>query len=185
MFNSKEKLAMIARPSETPLTAKSLNTVLASNNSCVARPASLRLVEKGESLGRIPFGISDVDTMGFVGSKPWGDLDSPMLNEGADVEGCGHGAKRALELLLSHKDSKIYDPIHTASKGNAVEANHQRLRPGSQQGIQDGWNCGFDLGFRNVCSSSCSKSSSSFLSPSSLFCVSLRGSSRPGSFMVC
>ena len=29
MFNSREKLAMIARPSETPLTAKSLNAVLA------------------------------------------------------------------------------------------------------------------------------------------------------------
>ena len=59
-----------------------------------------------------------------------------MLNEGADVEGGGHGAKRALELLLSHQDSKIYYLIHTASKGNAVEANHQRLRQRSQQEIE-------------------------------------------------
>ena len=33
MFNNREKLAMIARPSETPLTAKSLNAALASEKS--------------------------------------------------------------------------------------------------------------------------------------------------------
>lgn len=122
---------MIARPSETPLTAKSLKAVLAFDNSCVARLVPLCFVEERENLGGIPFRIPNVDSMGFVGSKPWGNLDSPMFNQGADVEGCGHGAKSALHLLLSQTLSKHCKHCHlirTASKGNAVEANHHRLR---------------------------------------------------------
>ncbi len=40
------------------------------------------------------------------------------------------------------------------------------------------------LGFRNVCSTSCSRSSSSCFPSLILFCVSLRGLSSPGSFIV-
>ena len=131
MFKSKEKLAMIARPSETPLTAKSLNAVLAFKNSCVARLVPLWFVGESKDLGRIPFRIPNVDSMRFVGSKPWRNLDSPMFNQGADVERCGHGAKSALHLPLSQtfsKPCKIGHLTRTASKGNAVEANHHRLR---------------------------------------------------------
>ena len=39
--------------------------------------------------------------MGFIGSKSWGNLDPPMLNQRADVEGCGHGAKGALHDSLA------------------------------------------------------------------------------------
>lgn len=50
-----------------------------------------------------------------------------MLDEGADVEGCGHGAKGALQLLLSSLYGDLRRSTGTASKGNAVEANHHRL----------------------------------------------------------
>lgn len=57
MFKSKDILAMIARPSETPLTAKSLHAVLAFYNSCIARLVSLCLVEGREnSKGEYHFG---------------------------------------------------------------------------------------------------------------------------------
>lgn len=144
MFKSKDMLAMIARPSETPLTAKSLNAVSAFYNSCIARLVPLCLVEGRENLGGVPFRIPNVHSMRFVGSKPWGDLDSPMFNQGADVEGCGHGAKSALHLLPSQILSKLCKHCHlirTASKGNAVEANHHRLRRGQREVYEMGRGC--------------------------------------------
>lgn len=130
MFKSKDILAMIARPSETPLTAKSLNAVLAFSNYCAA-------IEERENLGGVPFRIPNVDSMGFIGSQPWGNLHSPMFNQGANVEGCGHGAKSTLRFLLRQTLSKLCKHCHlirTASKGNAVEANHHRLRRSQREG---------------------------------------------------
>lgn len=54
----------------------------------------------------VPFRIPNVDSMRFIGSKSWGNFDSPMLNQSAYVEGCGHGAKGALTYSLAN---------HTAS----------------------------------------------------------------------
>ena len=125
IFNSREKLAMIARPSETPLTARSLNTDLAFEKS-------LRHSENIGDLERIPFRVPNVVSMRFIGSEPRRNLNSPMLNQSADIEGCGHGAKSALHQFLSQMHSRFRHLIRTASKGKAVEANHQRLRRRSQ-----------------------------------------------------
>ena len=95
---------MIARPREIPLIAKSLNAVLATQISYVAKPVSLVRDGKHVKLGTIPFGIPNVDSVGFVSSKSGRDLDPPMLNQGADVECCCHWAERALRLLLSKAD---------------------------------------------------------------------------------
>lgn len=45
--------------------------------------------------------------MRFVGPKSRGNFDSPMLNQGANVEGCGHGSKGALHLFLSQHIARI------------------------------------------------------------------------------
>ena len=79
------------------------------------------------NLWYLPGWIFHIKPVRLISTWSMGNDDPPILGKSADGESAGHGAECAL-----HKPSVVLLPpdsaAHTASNGNAVEANHHRLR---------------------------------------------------------
>ena len=69
--------------------------------------------------------IFDIYAVRLCASR-WHDYP-PILCERADIEGAGHWSEGPLFEHLSESEGRHRLAARTAMRGNAVEANHQRL----------------------------------------------------------